>query len=159
MVFNLGTIRAPAVSFYFLAIVMAGLTIGRKALIWMVAASSVTIFALLTAEENGWLAKPTLTVSVTQGVTFIVTFVVLGILLFLSVKSIDEALLHAQTELIIRKQTDEVLQQINARPEVIHEIDRALLSAQSLHDIAKATLIRIRKLIPCERASVTLFNT
>ena len=158
MVFNLGTIRAPAVSFYFLAIVMAGLTIGRKAIIWMVAINSISIFALLTAEENGWLAEPTLAVSITQGVTFIITFVVLGILLFLSVKSIDEALSHAQQELTNRIKTDEALQQTNARLEVMHEIDRALLSAQSLHDIAKATLIRIRKLIPCERASVTLFN-
>ena len=158
MVFNLGTIRAPAVSFYFLAIVMAGLTIGRKAIVWMVAASSITILALLTAEENGWLAKPTLTVSITQGVTFIITFAVLGILLFLSVKSIDEALSHAHQELINRIKTEEALQQTNARLEVIHEIDRALLSAQSLHDIAKATLIRIRKIIPCKRASVTLFN-
>ena len=137
---------------------MAGLTVGRKAIIWMVAASSIIIFALLTAEENGWLAEPTHTVSITQGLTFILAFVVLGILLFLSVKSIDEALSNAQHELTTRKKTDDALQHIYARLELLHEIDRALLSAHSLRDIAKAALIRIRKLISCERASITMFN-
>jgi len=158
MVFNLGTIRTPVVSFYLLAIVMAGVTIGRKSIIWMVGASSISILALLTAERNDWLAKATLTVSVTQGVTYIVVFIVLGILLFLSVKSTDEALLQARQEIRTRKQRDDALKYINARLETLHEIDRALLSAHSLHEIAKASLVRIRKLISCERVSVTMFN-
>jgi signal transduction histidine kinase len=42
--------------------------------------------------------------------------------------------------------------------EILHEIDRSLLSAQSPNDITVGALARIRQLIPCPRASVTLFD-
>jgi hypothetical protein len=80
-VYNLGTIRAPASSFYLLAIVVSGLTVGRRALVWMTILSAVTIIMLLLAEINGLLPQPTLTVSVTQGVTFTVVFAIVSILL------------------------------------------------------------------------------
>lgn len=158
MVFNLGTVRTPAVSFYFLAIVMAGLAIGRKAITWVVAASSIALLALLTAEKNGWLVEPNLKVSLTQGVTFTAVFVILGILLSLSVKSIEDALARARQEITARKQSDEALQRINARLEVLHEIDRALISSNDLQNISRNALVRIRQLIPCQRASISLFD-
>src|SRR5690349_1544007 len=34
-VYNLGTIRAPATSFYFVTIVMSGLIISRRAVVWV----------------------------------------------------------------------------------------------------------------------------
>lgn len=40
----------------------------------------------------------------------------------------------------------------------MHEIDRALLSANSLSEITKGALARIRQLIPSARASATLFD-
>jgi signal transduction histidine kinase len=157
-VYNLGTIRAPVTSFYLLTIVMAGLTIGRRAIIWMTALSAVTIILLLRAEINGLLPRPTFTVNITQGVTFTVVFAIVSILLYLAVKSIDEALFYAREELAERRQAEAALEQFAARLEILHEIDRSLLSARSLHEIAKSALARVRQLIPCPRASVTLFD-
>lgn len=157
-VYNLGTIRAPTTSFYLLAIVMSGLTIGRRAIVWMTILSAVTIIMLLLAEINGLLPQSTLTVTLTQGVTFTVVFAIVGILLYLAVKSIDEALFYARQELAVRRQAETALQQSTTRLEILHEIDRSLLSARSLYEIGKGALIRVRKLIPCPRASVTLFD-
>ena len=61
-------------------------------------------------------------------------------------------------ELEERKRAEDALQQSTIRLEIIHDIDRALLSAQSLADLAVGALTGIRKLIPCLRASITLFN-
>ncbi len=57
-----------------------------------------------------------------------------------------------------RKQAEESLQRSAARLEVLHEIDRNILTAQSLEEIAAAALGRIRRLVPCVRASVSLFE-
>ena len=59
-IYNLGTIRAPATAFYLLVIVIAGLTISRRALLWMVCLAIITINLLLTAETNGFLPEPNL---------------------------------------------------------------------------------------------------
>jgi len=67
-------------------------------------------------------------------------------------------LAQLQNELDERKRAEEALQQSTIRLEIIHDIDRALLAAQSLADMAVGALTGIRKLIPCLRASITLFN-
>jgi len=157
-IYNLGTIRAPATSFYILIIVMSGLVISRRAIIWMAGICTITIILLLIAERNGLLPQPTLTVSITQGVTFTVVFVIISVLLYLAVKSIDEALSRFQQELVERQRTEEKLRGSEERLEILHEIDRGLLTANSLPDIAKGALVRIRQLIPCPRANVTLFD-
>jgi len=92
IVYHLGTIRAPATAFYLLAIVTAGLTISRRAIIWMAGISSITILMFLLAERNGYLPPPNLTVSITQATTFIVVFAIISFLLYLAVKNIDESL-------------------------------------------------------------------
>ncbi|RMG94466.1 MAG: GAF domain-containing protein [Chloroflexi bacterium] len=56
------------------------------------------------------------------------------------------------------QQTEAALQRYAHRLETLHEIDRALLTAQSPHEIANAALIHIHTLIPCHRSSVTIFN-
>jgi len=158
VIYNLGTIRAPATSFYLLAIVMSGLIINRRAIVWMAVISSITIAALLLAEINGFLPQPIFSVSISQGITFLVAFTIISILLFLAVKSIDEALTRVRLELTERQHTEAKLRASEERLEILHEIDRALLSAHSASAIAKDALIRIRQLIPSPRASVSLFN-
>ena len=157
-IYNLGTIRAPATSFYLLAIMVAGLTINRRAIIWVTGISIITIITFLFAEKNGFLPPPALTITVTQGITFTVVFTIVSILLYLAVKSIEEALVRARQELVERQQAETALQQFAERLEILHEIDRSLLSARSPHEIAMGALVRIRKLIPCPRASVTLID-
>jgi len=157
-VYNIGTIRAPATSFYILAIVMSGLVVNRRAIVWMAGLSAVTVITLLFAEIYGLLPQPTLTVTITQGITFTVVFTIISILLYLAVKSIDEALTRVRQELTERQRTEEKLRASEERLEILHEIDRALLSTNLLTDIAKGALVRIRQLIPCSRTNVTLFD-
>jgi GAF domain-containing protein len=45
------------------------------------------------------------------------------------------------------------------RLEVLHEIDQAILAARSPEEIANSALQRIRSLIPCQRVSVTRFDS
>jgi len=157
-IYNLGTIRAPATSSYLLAIVIAGLTISRRAIVWTAGLSVATIMLLLFAERNGLLPPPSLTITITQGITFTVILAVSSILLYLAVASIEEALTRARQELTVRQLTEEKLRGSEERLEILHEIDRGLLTANSLPDIAKGALIRVRQLIPCPRANITLFD-
>ena len=158
IVYHIGTIRAPAASVYLLAIVTAGLTINRRAIVLTAIASSIAITAFLIAEQNGYLPEPDLSVTVTQGITYIVIFAILSFLLFLAVSSIDESLLRVRQELAERKQTETALFHSTAQLEILHEIDRSLLAARSLREIADEALRSIRRLIPCPRASITLFD-
>jgi PAS domain S-box-containing protein len=57
-----------------------------------------------------------------------------------------------------RKLSEQKLQESYKRLEVLREIDRAILAAQSTSQIVAETLSRIRTLVPCERASVKLFD-
>ena len=61
-------------------------------------------------------------------------------------------------EIAHRKQAQEELRQSAYRLKVLHEIDKAVLAAQSPPAIAQAGLDHIRNLVPCQRASVTLFD-
>lgn len=108
-IYNLGTIRAPAISFYFLVVVTAGLIVSQRAILWMAGLSTITVIGLLNAEIRGLLPEPDFSVHLTQGVTFSVAMVIISILLFLAAKSIDEALARARQELSERQGTEEKL--------------------------------------------------
>jgi PAS domain S-box-containing protein len=58
-----------------------------------------------------------------------------------------------------RKRAEEMLRHYVARLEILHNIDRAILAAQSSQEIANVALRDIRQLlVPCQRASVWLFD-
>jgi PAS domain S-box-containing protein len=57
-----------------------------------------------------------------------------------------------------RKQAEQLLQQQADRLRVLHELDQAILSAQSPAAIVQAVLDNILQLLPYQRASVTLFD-
>ena len=57
-----------------------------------------------------------------------------------------------------RKQAEAKLLKSASRLELLHNIDKALLSAQSPTEIARDALTRIRQLIPSQRTSITLFD-
>ena len=57
-----------------------------------------------------------------------------------------------------RKRIETELRASKQRLEILHNIDRALLSARSSEEITSSTLVRIRQLIPSLRASVALFD-
>ncbi len=56
------------------------------------------------------------------------------------------------------KRTERELQRNAERLQLLREIDRAILEVRSPEEIARSALERIRKLIPCRRASILLFD-
>jgi len=152
---------AENLTFFTFAIFLAGLLINRKALILTLGISSGVIIFSAIKETDPVLRLDYIIIAgnfiLLNGLmgVFISYF---GVTLRNALKSSLQREQELSIEVATRKQAEDALKQSNERLGILHEIDRALLSAQSLHDIAKSALIRIRKLIPCERASVTLFN-
>jgi PAS domain S-box-containing protein len=56
------------------------------------------------------------------------------------------------------RRAEAALRQYAERLSILHEIDQAILAAQSPEEIAEAALRRIQRLVPCQRASLTLFD-
>lgn len=57
-----------------------------------------------------------------------------------------------------QKRAREELQRYADRLEIQNEIDQAILMARSSREVAQVVTERIRKLVPCERVTVTLFD-
>ena len=57
-----------------------------------------------------------------------------------------------------RKRAEEMLRQHTERLEILHEIEQGILAARSPTEIAQATADRIRKLVPCRRVGILLFD-
>ena len=67
-------------------------------------------------------------------------------------------IIGAAQDITERKQAEQALRRYNDRLEILHKIDNAILSAQSPQEIAAMPLRGIQGLVPCYRASVTLFS-
>lgn len=57
-----------------------------------------------------------------------------------------------------RKHAQEVLRRYAERLEALHEIDRAILRAESPPELARASLLRLHSVVPYEQAMVVLFR-
>jgi PAS domain S-box-containing protein len=57
-----------------------------------------------------------------------------------------------------RKRAEEALRRSTERLKILHEIDRAILAAQSPQEIAETALHHIRRLVSCQRAGIALFD-
>jgi PAS domain S-box-containing protein len=65
----------------------------------------------------------------------------------------------AQVATVIeRKQAEEALRQYTERLAILHEIDQAILAAESIDEIAHAALSRLQRLVPSWRAQVILLD-
>ncbi len=62
------------------------------------------------------------------------------------------------TNITSQKKAEEVLQRYTERLNFVHQIDVAILAAQSIPEIAQAVLARLQNLIPFSEAVVVLFN-
>jgi len=152
---------AETLTFFTFAILLAGLFVGRTALsitfLVSIGAISLNIF-----QEHDMALKLDSTVIAGNFILlnglmalFLDRF---GVTLRTALQAALERENELKNEVNIRRQAEAALQKFAERLEILHEIDRALLSAHSLHDIAKGALIRVRQLIPCKRASVSLFD-
>jgi len=152
---------AETLTFFTFAILLAGLFAGRAALL-------ITFFISIAAISLNILREQNVAFKL-DGTVIAGNFVLLNGLMALFLERFGVTLrtaLHAALErenelknqISARMQTEATLQQFTERLEILHEIDRALLSAHSMPDIAKGALSRVRQLIPCPRASLTLFD-
>lgn len=109
----LGTIRAPALGFYLILVICAGLLFGRRALLAMVVLSSLAVAALIVAENRGWLPLPDYRVTITQWVTATAFFVCVGGLTQTADRQIRSALRRAEQELRERRAVEAQLREAN----------------------------------------------
>ena len=62
------------------------------------------------------------------------------------------------TDITERKRAEERLRRTADRLAMLHDMDQAIVSAQSLTDIGRAALGRMRRMVPCQHCLVSLFN-
>jgi signal transduction histidine kinase len=148
-------------SFFTLAIFLAGLIIGRRALIFTFVLSAATVLLGAIREQDAVLRLDSFIIALNfillNGLMalFLDQF---GLTLRVALSAALERESELKNEINIREQAEAALEQFAARIEILHEIDRSLLSARSSQEIATSALARVRQLIPCRRASVTLFD-
>jgi signal transduction histidine kinase len=152
---------AETLAFYTLVIILAGLLAKRPTLLvaFLVSAAAVAVAA---AREQDSVTR--LDAQVVAGNFILLNGLIslfidrFGNTLRTSLKASLQREAELETEVNIRRQAEAALERFADRLEVIHEIDRAILTTHSLVEIAQFALDRIRRLIPCPRASVTLFD-
>ena len=62
------------------------------------------------------------------------------------------------TDITERKRTEERLRRSAERLAVLHDLDQAILAARSPAEIGRAALGRMRRMVPCHRSTVLLFD-
>ncbi|MGI8818644.1 MAG: PAS domain S-box protein [Gemmatimonadales bacterium] len=62
------------------------------------------------------------------------------------------------TDITERKRTEDQLRRSADRLAMLHDMDQAILAAQSPADVGRAALGRVRRMVPCQRCSVVLFD-
>jgi signal transduction histidine kinase len=161
-----GGIESPAVSAFIVTILLAGFLISGRAVFLFAGLSILSILRAWQLENMGQL-PPHIVFDDPQAKVFFIMIViaVTAILLNLVVRTLNNTLIRSRTyaselEQVIHQKTrtEAALQQSTERLEILHKIDRALITARPNREIAKDALSRIRVLIPCRRASATLFD-
>lgn len=152
---------AETLTFFTFAILLAGLLAGRKTLLAVFAVSVGAIMFNILRETDAARQLDNITVAgnfiLLNGLMalFLDRF---GVTLRAALKAAHEREIELKNEVNVRRQAEATLQQITDRLEILHEIDRSLISAHSPEAIAKSALTRIRRLVPSPRASITLFD-
>jgi len=74
--------------------------------------------------------------------------------------ALDNAKLYQtlEDELEERRKVEEALRKSLRRIEAVHEIDQAILGARSAEEIAESVVDRLYELVPCQRASIDVFD-
>jgi PAS domain S-box-containing protein len=62
------------------------------------------------------------------------------------------------TDITERKRAEDQLRRSAERLTMLHDMDQAILAAQSPVEIGRAALGRVRRMVPCQRCTVTLFD-
>ena len=62
------------------------------------------------------------------------------------------------TDITERKRAEDQLRRSAERLTMLHDMDQAILAAQSPVEVGRAALGRVRRMVPCQRCAVTLFD-
>lgn len=62
------------------------------------------------------------------------------------------------TDITERKRTEDQLRRSADRLSMLHDMDQAILAAQSPAEVGRAALGRMRRMVPCQRCTVILFD-
>ena len=62
------------------------------------------------------------------------------------------------TDITERKRAEDRLRRSAERLTILHDLDQSILSARSPADIGRAALGRVRRMVPCQRCTVVLFD-
>ena len=161
-----GGIASPAISAFIATLLLAGFLISRRAITVFAVLSVFAILRIWQLENLGQLPPPLVFASSQAKVFFFMTLmVVTAALLNMVMRALNISLIRSrdyarELEQVIQQksQAEAALQQSTKRLEILHEIDRALISSNSLHAIATGALVRIRQLVSCPRATVSMFD-
>jgi signal transduction histidine kinase len=74
------------------------------------------------------------------------------------VDGLPRAFMLVGRDITQRKQAEEIMRRQATRLAAMHEIDRAILTARSPEAIARSVLEHLQRILPCDRASVTVFD-
>ncbi len=62
------------------------------------------------------------------------------------------------TDITERKRAEERLRRSTERLTMLHDMDQAILAAKSRGEVGRAALARIRRMVPCQRCTVVLYD-
>ena len=119
---SLGTIRTPMASLYLFWLLMAGAVFRLKGLLLSAIISSLTVLALILAENAGRLPKPNYSVGLTQWLTYSSIFAMGAGLIYYANPRTRIALKRAETEIAQRRLADVELRES-------HDILQSILAA------------------------------
>ena len=141
-----GSIRVPAAALYVVALVVAGLISGPRAMLAVLSLNSLSVLGLIVAERAGALPAPDRTVGSTQWITFTVTFGVTATLIYLAQRALNQALARTRQELAVRRQAEAALQTLSGQLVAVHEEERGHL-ARELHDEVGQALTALKLML------------
>jgi PAS domain S-box-containing protein len=76
----------------------------------------------------------------------------------LRIQPVPEGIFVLSLDITARKQAEAAIKRYAQRMELLHEIDRGIIEAQSTAAILTFTLKRLQELIPCQRAELVVFD-
>ncbi|MFC1878677.1 GAF domain-containing protein [Chloroflexota bacterium] len=125
-----GTIRSPNTAFYILIVVLAGLLINRRAMIFTVFICSLIVLALVLAENAGWLPPADTSTALPLWTSYIIMFSVTALLLNFVLENIDEAFNRSRQEVAERKRIEAFLRESEVKFRSIfeHSTDGVMLT-------------------------------
>ncbi len=152
-------IHDTALMFYPVIIIIASLLLARRSFGVLVVLIMLILGVMVVAEVNSGLPNPRLIVTSWSDLAILE---VIFILAALTVRFLADGLLHSLARARHNEQalaaSNAQLQRDAARLEILVEIDRAILNAQTLDSIALAVLERMRMLVPSRYAALVLFD-